>query len=199
MQSTRTLCGSKIKPAEGKIILGIVGSPRKGGNTETLVDTVLAGAAECGGESKKVILQELSIGPCRACNYCKKHGKCIQDDDMQSLLELMMKSDTWVLGTPIYWWGPSAQFKAFIDRWYGVDQRTFQGKRIILTIPMGGEDEHYARHIIGMFKDICNYLGMTFVEAVVATGMNSKNSVRESTSTLESARAAGIRIMDQNK
>ncbi|MCK4567353.1 MAG: NAD(P)H-dependent oxidoreductase, partial [Candidatus Thorarchaeota archaeon] len=105
----------------------------------------------------------------------------------------------WVLGTPIYWWGPSAQFKAFIDRWYGVDQRTFQGKRIILTIPMGGGNEHYARHTIGMFKDICNYLGMTFVEAVVASGMNSKNSVRESASTLESARAAGIRIMDQNK
>ena len=196
MQSTKTLCGSKLESSEGKSILGIVGSPRKGGNTETLVDAVLAGAAECGGVSEKVILQELSIAPCRACNYCKKHGKCIQDDDMECLLELMMKSDTWVLGTPIYWWGPSAQFKAFIDRWYGVVQRTFQGKRIILTIPMGGEDEHYARHIIGMFKDISNYLGMTFVEAVVAPGMNGKNSVRESTSTLESARIVGIRIMD---
>lgn len=199
MQSTKTLCGSKIESSEGKSILGIVGSPRKGGNTDTLVDAVLAGAAECGAGSEKIILQELSIAPCRACNYCKKHGKCIQDDDMESLLELMEKSDIWVLGTPIYWWGPSAQFKTFIDRWYGFDQRTFQGKRIILTIPMGGGNEHYARHIIGMFKDICNYLGMTFVEAVVAPGMNSKNSVRESAIILESARGAGNRIMDQNK
>ncbi len=59
--------------------------------------------------------------------------------------------------------------------------------------------EHYARHIIGMFKDICKYLGMTFVEAVVTPGMNSKNSVRESAHMLESAHAAGVRIMDQNK
>ena len=80
MQSTKTLCGSKLESSEGKSILGIVGSPRKGGNTDTLVDTVLAGAAECGAVSEKIILQELSIAPCRACNYCKKHGKCIQDD-----------------------------------------------------------------------------------------------------------------------
>ena len=115
---------------------------------------------------------------------------------MGALVESMKKSDIWVLGTPIYWWGPTAQFKALIDRWYGVDQRTFQGKRVILTIPMGGGNEHYARHTIGMFKDICNYLGMTFLETVVAPGMNGKNSVRESSRTLESARAAGIRIMD---
>lgn len=195
MQSTKTLCGSKIELSEGKSILGIVGSPRKGGNTETLVDTMLAGATECGAVSEKIILQELSITPCRACNHCKNTGKCIQDDDMELLIELMEKSDIWVLGTPIYWWGPSAQFKAFIDRWYGVDQRIFQGKRIILTISMGGGNEHYARHTIGMFKDICNYLGMTYVETIVASGMNSKNSVQESASTLESARTAGIRIM----
>ncbi len=59
--------------------------------------------------------------------------------------------------------------------------------------------EQYARHIIGMFKDICNYLGMTFVEAVVAPGMNSKNSVRESLEYLEIARLAGTRSMRANK
>jgi len=199
MQSTKTLCGSKIESSEGKSILGIVGSPRKGGNTDTLVDAVLAGAAECGAGSEKIFLQELSIAPCRACNYCKKHGKCIHNDDMESLLELMEKCDIWVLGTPIYWWGPSAQFKAFIDRWYGVDQRIFQGKQVILAIPMGGTNDHYARHTVGMFKDICNYLEMECLETVVAPGMNSKNSVRESASTMESARGAGNRIMDQKE
>ena len=194
MQSTKTLCGSKIEPSEGKSILGIVGSPRKGGNTDTLVDAVLAGAAECGAVSEKIILQELSIAPCRACNYCKKHGKCIQDDDMESLLELMEKSDTRVLGTPIYWWGPSAQFKAFIDRWYGVDQRIFQGKQVILTIPMGGRNEYYARHTVGMFKDICNYLGMECLETVVAPGMTGINSAQENTSLSEEAKEAGSNI-----
>jgi multimeric flavodoxin WrbA len=198
MQSIKQQSGYEQISSGGKHILGIVGSPRRGANTETLVDTVLAGAAECGAATTKVILHELSIAPCRACNNCQKNGNCIQEDDMSPLLELMEKSEIWVLGTPIYWWGPSAQFKAFIDRWYGVDQRTFQGKQIILTIPMGGRNDYFARHTIGMFRDICNYLGMTCVETIIAPGMNGNNSVRESTPVLESARAAGSKIMNQN-
>jgi multimeric flavodoxin WrbA len=115
---------------------------------------------------------------------------------MEQLVDLMKKSDVWVLGTPIYWWGPTAQFKAFIDRWYGVDQREFQGKQIITAIPMGGGDDHYARHTIGMIKDICNYLGMDYIETVIAPGMNGRGSVRESNRAIESARAAGMRIMN---
>ena len=99
-------------------MLGIVGSPRRGGNTEILVDEILAGAEEAVGNIEKVILNEMNINPCRACNSCYKTGKCVQDDDMSSLFEKMEQSDVWILGTPIYWWGPTAQFKAFLDRWY---------------------------------------------------------------------------------
>ena len=179
-----------------KHVLGIVGSPRRGGNTEILVDTIIATAVEQGATSEKVILNELEIAPCQACNGCQRTGSCIHEDDMEQLLPLMEKSEVWVLGTPIYWWGPTAQFKLFVDRWYGVDQRIFQGKQVIAAIPMGGGNGHYARHTIGMIKDICNYLGMNYIETVVAPGMNGKGSVRESTSAIESARLAGMRIMD---
>ncbi len=108
------------------------------------------------------------------------------------------KSDVWVLGTPIYWWGSTAQFKTFVDRWYGVDQRQFQGKEIVAAIPMGCGDDQYARHTIGILYDICNYLGTKFVETVLTLGMNGRSSVRENTRALESARAAGMRIMNQN-
>ena len=182
-------------PYENKHVLGIVGSPRRGGNTETLVDTILASAVEKGATSEKVILNELDIAPCQACNGCQRTGSCIHEDDMDQLLPLMEKSDVWVLGTPIYWWGPTAQFKLFVDRWYGLDHRCFQGKKVIAAIPMGGVDEHYARHTIGMIRDICNYLEMEFVETVVAPGMNGSRSVRESNSVIESARLAGMRIM----
>jgi multimeric flavodoxin WrbA len=180
---------------EDKHVLGIVGSPRRGGNTETLVDTILTSASEQGAKYEKVILNDLEIAPCQACNGCQRTGTCVHEDDMEQLLPLMEKSDVWVLGTPIYWWGPTAQFKLFIDRWYGLDQRCFQGKKVIAAIPMGGGNDHYARHTIGMLKDICNYLGMDFIETVVAPGMNGKGSVRESTSAIESARSAGMRIM----
>ena len=62
-------------------ILGIIGSPRRGGNTELLVDEVLAGAKETGALSEKIILNEMNINPCQACNDCYKTGHCKQEDD----------------------------------------------------------------------------------------------------------------------
>lgn len=61
-----------------KRMLGIVGSPRRGGNTETLVDEVLRGAEESGVLTEKIILSEQRIAPCRACQACWTSGKCVQ-------------------------------------------------------------------------------------------------------------------------
>jgi multimeric flavodoxin WrbA len=105
-----------VNETDRKRVLGIVGSPRRGGNTETLVDEVLRGAKEAGAAVEKVILSELEIAPCLACDACLDTGKCVYQDDMTTLLERMRRSEIWVLGTPIYWWGPSAQFKTFLDR-----------------------------------------------------------------------------------
>ena len=176
-------------------ILGIVGSPRKDGNTETLVDAVLEGAAGAGALAEKKLLGTLAIGPCKACNGCQKTHECVQQDDMAGLLPLMRDSEIWVLGTPVYWWGPTSQFKAFVDRWYGVDPRIFRGKKIIATVPMGGGNEHYARHVLGMLEDICNYLGMEMVSSIVTPGMTRKGSVRESMRYIEMARDAGARAV----
>jgi multimeric flavodoxin WrbA len=198
MQSIKQQSGFEQPSSCCKNILGIVGSPRRGANTETLVESVLAGAIENGANASKVILSELNISPCKACNKCQREGNCIHDDDMAALVGLMKKSDIWVFGTPIYWWGPSAQFKVFIDRWYGIDQRIFQGKLVILTIPMGGRDEHYARHTVGMFKDICNYLGMECIEAIVAPGMTGRRSVQEKTQLLDAAKEAGVKVTNHN-
>ena len=174
-----------------KRALGVVGSPRRGGNTETLVDEVLAGAEEAGVQIDKVILSELEIRPCRACNACRKTGGCVQRDDMAGLLEQMQHSDVWVLGTPVYWWGPTAQFKAFLDRWYGVRGRVFSGRRVLLAVPLGGGDPHYARHTVGMLTDALDYLGMDLVATVLAPGAQGLGAVRGHTDVLVQARRAG--------
>ena len=172
-------------------ILGIVGSPRIGGNTEILVDQVLAGAEEAGGFIEKVILNKLNINPCQACNSCYKIGQCVQKDDMIPLLEKMELSEIWVLGTPIYWWGPTAQFKAFLDRWYCPKHQEFKGKRVILVIPLGGGHERYARHTVGLLTDVLNYLNMELVETVLAPGFNRRGEVKNNTNLLTKAYNAG--------
>lgn len=174
-----------------KQILGIVGSPRRNGNTEILIDEVLRGAEEAGALSEKVILNELNITPCQACDACQKNNKCVLQDDMQGLLEQMEHSQVWVLGTPVYYWGPTAQFKAFIDRWYGIKQRIFEGRRVILAIPLGAGDASFARYTVGMLTDALNWQKTKLVATVLALGAFGLGAVRRHTDVLAAAHRAG--------
>ena len=176
-------------------VLGIIGSPRRGGNTEILVDEVLEGAEEAGALIEKVILNNLNINPCQACNSCYKTGKCIQNDDMSTLFEKMEQSRIWVLGTPIYWWGPTAQFKTFLDRWYSPKHREFKGKRVILVIPLGGEHEKYARHTVGILTDVLDYLGIELFDTIIAPGVNRRGAVHRNSKLLEKAYNIGKEAM----
>jgi multimeric flavodoxin WrbA len=177
-------------------VLGIVGSPRRGGNTEILVDEILAGAAEAGAETEKIILNGLNILPCQACDACKDGGECVQEDDMSELLKQMERYRIWVLGTPVYWWGPSAQLKAFIDRWYGADQAIFKGRTIIVTIPMGSGNEKTAQHIVGMLNDIADYLGMNIAATVLALGVQKISEIRKHASVMAKANQVGKQAVD---
>jgi len=172
-------------------VLGIIGSPRIGGNTEVLVDEVLAGAKEAGASIERVILNKLEIKPCQACNSCYKTGNCAQKDDMKPLLEKLVQSDLWILGTPIYWWGPTAQFKAFLDRWYHPKHQEFKGKKVIIVIPLGGGHVRYARHTTGLLEDVLNYLNIELIETILAPGFNRRGEVKKNADLLEKAHKVG--------
>jgi len=187
-----------IKPFNIQV-LGIVGSPRLNGNTEILVDEVLSGAENVGASIEKVILNKLNINPCQACNTCYKTGKCMHNDDMNELLEKMDNSNLWVLGTPIYWWGPTAQFKAFLDRWYCPKHQDFKGKHVILVIPFEGGHHKYARHTIGILTDVLDYLSMELFETVLAPGVNKRGEVREKDDILKKAYKAGQEAIEMLK
>ena len=173
-------------------VLGIVGSPRIGGNTDVLVSEILAGAEEGGAAIEKVMLNKLEIKPCQACNTCHKTGNCMHKDDMPALLDKMEQSELWILGTPIYWWGPTAQFKAFLDRWYHPKHQTFKGKHVILVIPLGGGHERYARHTTGLLTDVLNYLGIELIETVLAPGFNRRGEVKNNGNLMTKAYNAGL-------
>lgn len=100
-------------------VIGINASPRKKANTQTLVETMLNGAAEKGAETRMVNLRELDINGCMGCEGCKKQlGKCVQRDDLTPLMQEMATCDAIVLGTPVYWYHVTAQFKMLVDRLY---------------------------------------------------------------------------------
>ncbi len=99
-----------------KKILVLAGSPRKGGNSDILCDEFIRGAEESGNTARKLYVQELKIGPCRACYGCRKTGSCVRKDDMAGLLERMIEADVIVLATPVYFYSMDGQMKVMIDR-----------------------------------------------------------------------------------
>jgi multimeric flavodoxin WrbA len=180
-----------------RYVIGFVGSPRKGGNTDVLVDEILAGAKEAGATVEKVMLDDLTIRPCKACYACRTNGECIQEDDMRDLYGKMQTGDVWVIGTPVYWWGPSAQLKAFVDRWFAKagnkeDQRkTFAKKRVVLAIPMGDTDPATGRHVVGMFEDALGYVGAELIDSILAPGAYKVGDITTNTEVLKKARRTG--------
>ncbi len=97
-------------------ILGIVGSPRPGGNTEIMVEEVLATARKAGAETDIFLVAGKTINGCDACGACAQTGKCKIKDDMQTLYEKMDRADGIVFGSPVYFNYVTAQAKAIIDR-----------------------------------------------------------------------------------
>lgn len=105
-------------------VLGIVCSPRKGGNTEIMVEEALTAAREAGAETELVAVAAKNIAPCDGCDSCRVTGICKIDDDMQMIYERLEKADAVIFGTPVYFRNVTAQAKTVMDRTY-----VFMGKR----------------------------------------------------------------------
>lgn len=112
----------------GKKVLVLSGSPRKGGNSDTLCDALIKGAVEAGHEVEKIRVASKKVAPCLGCYACKS-GKCCQNDDMPEILQKMIDCDVMVLASPVYFYSINAQLKAVIDRsvarWTEVKNKEF--------------------------------------------------------------------------
>lgn len=101
-------------------IVGILGSPRKGGNTETLLDKALGTAQEKGVVTDKIALRDKSIAPCDGCQACAETGRCVIEDDAQEIFQAFFDSDGIIWATPVYFWSMTSQTKILIDRTYAL-------------------------------------------------------------------------------
>jgi len=101
-------------------ILGIVGSPRKDGNTELLMKEALRMAQDSGCETEMFLMSEKQVAPCDACGTCFEVGSCVVQDDMQELYDMMERADGIIIGSPVYFGSVSAQTKAIMDRMFAL-------------------------------------------------------------------------------
>jgi multimeric flavodoxin WrbA len=101
-------------------ILILNGSPRKGGNTDLLLAQIETGIHHAGHTAEHINLPRLAIHPCTGCGHCETQGLCIIKDDMTALYDKIEAANRIVIGSPIYFYGVTAQTKAFIDRLPGL-------------------------------------------------------------------------------
>lgn len=103
--------------AQNISLLCIAGGPRRGGNTDRLLDEAVKGAASKGARVKHITLNDLEIAACQHCDGCiQTGGICAIADDMQWLLADLREFDRFILASPVFFMGVTAQTKAMIDR-----------------------------------------------------------------------------------
>jgi multimeric flavodoxin WrbA len=169
-------------------ILALVGSPRKKGNTDLLVDAALAEAAKHGHKGRKLYLYDYEIKPCVDCRACKKGELvCVLKDDMSKLYKAIDTADVFILGTPIYWYGPTAKMKLLIDRLRPyVANRKLEGKKAYLIAP-SEEGPSACGPLVDSLKMSYRYLGLVYGGEALITA-NEKGEVVGMPAEMEKAR-----------
>lgn len=175
-------------------VLGVVGSPRKGGNTDLLVSKILAGATASKHLTEKVYLYALDISPCVDCRSCQK-GKfqCTIDDDMHRLYQKLESADVIVFGTPLYWYGPTGKMKLVMDRLRPyVASKELKGKKAVVVVP-SEEGADACNPLIRMFKLSFEYLGVKLIDKMLVKAYE-KAEVNKQPETLNRAFELGKKL-----
>jgi len=176
-------------------IVALMGSPRKGSNTDTLLDEFIKGAKKAGKTVDKLSVYDLKIQPCVDCRTCKREPyACKIKDDMQRVYTLLSAADLIVFATPVYWWGPSAPMKLLIDRMrpFGSSNRKLKGKKAVLIAPSGDAPET-VQVIVQQFEKIFRLLGVNFTDKIMVQAYNT-GDIQQNQTVLKQAYELGERI-----
>ena len=114
-----------------KKVIGIAGSPRRNGNSERALDSVLKGVEMAGNRIERIVVRDINVSPCNSCGGCHVNGMCVIDDDMQKMYPKFIEADGIIVASPLYFMGVSAQLKAFIDRF-----QSFWSRKYLLNQPI---------------------------------------------------------------
>jgi multimeric flavodoxin WrbA len=109
-------------------VVGIVGSPRLGGNTETLTRIALEEIGKRGLETELITLAGKKIQPCDGCKSCVKTGKCHFKDDFDAIFAKVKEADGVILATPVYYGAATPQITALISRFYSTRGKPLKRK-----------------------------------------------------------------------
>lgn len=187
-------------PHQSKQLIVLVGSPRRDGNSATLAQAIMAGAAEAGTDASLFFLDDYINGFL----VDERHATPPADRYGELFLEHFLPADAAVFCTPLYWYGMSAQTKAFFDRSFSyyssaypdaeqVHQR-MSGKRIGLAVASEETYPGAAMGIVHQIQEFSRYSHSEFVGLVHGAGNSRGEISRDPRNPLQAARELGREI-----
>jgi len=188
-------------------VLGIAGSPRRGGNTDLLLDEVMRGAVSRGAEVKTITLNNLKIAPCQHCDGCLEAGRCRVMDDMQMVYRELEAADRIVLASPIQFMAVTAQMKAMIDRCQALWARKYVLKmpplgnrrgRKGLFISVGGRKvANLFEPALATIRALFNTLDIAYAGDLLFHGVDEKGAITKYPDALHQAFLAGQKLVEE--
>jgi multimeric flavodoxin WrbA len=201
-------------------LMAIVGSPRKGGNTELLIDRIIAGcSSKTDVETEKFFINDKRIEYCSGCLTCTLPapgtGKCVIEDDMAEILERMKQSDGFIFGSPNHMRTITAPLLNFITRMLpllefrvkyddkgnriGGDMSSRIRNKKVVTVISQGEKEFCSSLVQQVLESNLNDFRLKSVGSIISMGNLEKGAVAENAQDLQRAFDLGLKLADATK
>ena len=174
-------------------VLGIVCSPRKGGNTEIMMKEALTGASSYGAETELWTVAGKDLKFCDGCSTCRKNGgQCHIKDDMQEIYPKILAAEGLIFGSPSYFASVTAQAKTVIDRLYSLYYNDLLVNKVAGVISVAGSRGHEGVSI--QFNGLIELAHMFSADYAVGYG-SVKGEVRKDDYAMKSAEELGKQIV----
>ncbi len=175
-------------------ILILSGSPRKGGNTDLLVEAFVKGASQR-HQVEVISIRDYKVNPCMGCNACFRNEQhlCAQKDNMWIIYEKMAHTDMLIIASPVYFYGLSAQLKAVIDRCHNPIRDTFPIKKMALLLVGAATLPELFDSILTQYQLCLNFFKLEDAGHVLVRGVKDKDDIKN-TNALNEAFELGQQI-----
>ena len=158
----------------------LVGSPRKDGNTERLVDAFIKGTGS-NNTIEVISVTDHKVNSCIGCNSCfmREGHECFQNDDMVKIYSKMKEADVVIIASPVYFYGISAQLKAVIDRLHTPMRNEFHVKKLGLILVGAAQLPELFDAILKQYELILKFFKLADAGKVLIRGVREKVDLKE--------------------
>ncbi len=182
-------------------VVGFVGSPRKNGNTDVLVQQALDGASESGADVEKFYINDMDFKGCQGCNYCREVDACKLNDEMEKAYDALRNADGFVFGSPIYFFQFTGQMRQFIDRCFALINPDFTpridaGKKAVIVGAQGNPEPDAFKSTFDEFSQVLQMFGMDVKGTFVDSGHHVPGGVKENTELMAQVKTAGNQLFE---